>query len=180
MNPIDIIDKYYADNPALRDILLRHSRQVAHRALRIVDAHPEWQVDREFVQEAAILHDIGIRFCQAPSIYCYGEHPYIQHGRLGAQLLRTEGLPRHADVAERHTGTGITKEQIQKENLPLPLQDFCPRTLEEQIICYADKFYSKTHLGKTKSLHKIREGLQRHGNASLQQFDQWHKVFKTK
>lgn len=178
MNPTEIIDKYYSDNPPLRSILLRHSQQVADRALRIADAHPEWEIDREFVREAAMLHDIGIVYCNAPAIYCQGEHQYIEHGCLGAALLRQEGLPRHADVAERHTGTGITAEQIANENLPLPQQDFRPRTLEEEIICYADKFYSKTRLGRTKSLRQIRKGLERHGEDSVKQFDEWQKRFE--
>ena len=62
---IKLIDKYYADSPELRHVLLTHSRQVADRALRIVDAHPEWTngegangeclVDRQFIEEAAML-----------------------------------------------------------------------------------------------------------------------------
>ena len=89
-----LIDKYYADSPELRHVLLTHSRQVADRALRIVDAHPEWVrdglVDRQFIEEAAMLHDIGIIFCDAPKIHCVGPHKYIEHGYLGAELLRRE------------------------------------------------------------------------------------------
>ena len=143
-----IIDKYYGNVPELRHILVTHSRQVADRALRIIDKHPEWDVDRQFVEEAAMLHDIGIIFCDAPKIHCHGSHKYIEHGYLGAELLRQEGLPKHALVAERHTGTGITIEQIVREELPIPERDYCPQSLEEKIICYADKFYSKSHLGE--------------------------------
>lgn len=177
MNPVEIINKYYSDNPRLRKILLRHSHQVANRTLRIVDAHPDWEVDKEFIREAAMLHDIGIIFCNAPAIYCFGEHQYIEHGYLGAELLRREKLPKHADVAERHTGTGITINQIINEKLPLPFQDFSPRTLEEEIICYADKFYSKTHLGRAKTLQKIHKGLRRHGEEAVLRFDQWRLKF---
>ena len=158
MDYIKLIDKYYADSPELREVLLTHSRQVADRALRIVDAHPEWTngegtngeclVDRQFIEEAAMLHDIGIIFCDAPKIHCVGPHKYIEHGYLGAELLRREGLEKHALVAERHTGTGITIEQVEREELPIPERDYCPQSLEEKIICYADKFYSKSHLGE--------------------------------
>ena len=92
-----------------------------------------------------MLHDIGIIYCDAPKIYCNGTHKYIEHGYLGAELLRREGFPKHALVAERHTGTGITIEQIEREELPIPERDYCPQSLEEKIICYADKFYSKSH-----------------------------------
>ena len=92
-----LIDKYYADSPELRHILLTHSRQVADRALEIVARHQEWVesgvVDPQFVEEAAMLHDIGIIYCNAPKIYCMGSHHYIEHGYLGAELLRREGLP---------------------------------------------------------------------------------------
>ena len=93
MDYIALIDKYYASSPELRNVLLTHSRQVADRALQILDKHPEWQVDRTFVEEAAMLHDIGIIYCDAPKIYCFGPHKYIEHGYLGAELLRKEGFP---------------------------------------------------------------------------------------
>ena len=76
-----IIDQYYPEENALKRILLVHSRQVAERALRIADAHPELQLDRQFVLEAAMLHDLGIFFCNAPGIECHGTEPYICHGR---------------------------------------------------------------------------------------------------
>lgn len=174
----DLIHKYYADNPKLEEILLHHSRQVAYKAVGIAKAHPELHADVTFLFEAAMLHDIGIYLCNAPGICCYGASEYICHGYLGAELLRKEGYPRHADVAERHTGTGITLEQIERENLPIPHQDFCPRTIEEQIVCYADKFYSKSNLTRPKSLGRIRSSLARYGEESVEKFNEWHLRFR--
>ena len=177
MDYIELIDKYYSESPELRNVLLTHSRQVADRALAIVDAHPEWTekglVDRQFVEEAAMLHDIGIIFCNAPKIYCNGKHKYIEHGYLGAELLRKEGFPKHALVAERHTGTGITVEQIEREELPIPERDYCPQSLEEKIICYADKFYSKSHLGEEVSLDKIKYNIWKYGHEA---FVRWQEL----
>ena len=171
MDYIKLIDKYYGNYPALRDVLVTHSRQVADRALRIVDAHPQWieqgLVDRTFVEEAAMLHDIGIIFCNAPKIHCRGQHKYIEHGYLGAELLRAEGYPKHALVAERHTGTGITMEQVIREELPIPERDYCPQSMEEKIICYADKFYSKSHLGEEVSLDKIKYNIWKYGHEAI-------------
>lgn len=171
MDYIKLIDKYYGGYPELRNVLVTHSRQVADRALRIVDAHPEWTqqglVDRRFVEEAAMLHDIGIIFCDAPKIYCRGAHKYIEHGYLGAELLRAEGLPKHALVAERHTGTGITLEQVEREELPIPERNYCPQSLEEKIICYADKFYSKSHLGEEVALDKIKYNIWKYGHEAI-------------
>ena len=177
-----LIDKYYSDNAELKAILLTHSRQVADRALAILKVHPEWvesgEVDPVFVEEAAMLHDIGVLFCDAPRIYCKGQHAYIEHGYLGAELLRKEGLPKHAAVAERHTGTGITLEQVLREQLPIPLQDYCPMSLEEKLICYADKFYSKTRLGEDKPMSKIRLHMWKYGPDAVRRFDDMQEFFE--
>lgn len=177
-----LIDKYYAQQPELKHILITHSFQVRDRALSIVDAHPDWieqgLVDRDFIEEAAMLHDIGIIYCDAPRIHCKGSHTYIEHGYLGAELLRREGLSKHADVAERHTGTGLTEEQILCESIPIPVKDYSPRTLEEKIICYADKFYSKTKLGEDKPMSKIRQHLWRYGSDTVLRFDQMVKLME--
>lgn len=177
-----LIEKYCAGNSELQHILLTHSRQVANRAMEILDMNPEWvksgEVDPIFVEEAAMLHDIGVVLCDAPKIHCFGKHAYIEHGYLGAEILRKEGLPKHAAVAERHTGTGITYEQIVREKLPIPLQDYSPHTLEEQIICYADKFYSKTKLGQDKPMSKIRMHLWKYGSDTVQRFDAMQSLFE--
>lgn len=178
MNYQNIIDQYYSEENALRRILLVHSRQVTERALRIADAHPELAIDRPFVQEAAMLHDIGIFLCDAPGIACHGKEPYICHGRLGAEILRKEGYERHARVCERHTGAGITEAQIIAQNLPLPHQDFLPETMEEKVICYADKFFSKTHLDREKTIEKAEKSLMKFGEEGVKRFQQWERMFE--
>lgn len=178
MNPLLLIDKYYVDCPELKNILLTHSMQVRDRALRIVDAHPELGANRNFVEEAAMLHDIGIIFCEAPKIFCKGTHQYIEHGYLGAELLRKEGFPEHAGVAERHTGTGLTLDEVSNRNWPMPVQDYSPRTIEEQIICYADKFYSKSHIGEEVPYQKVRQSVWMYGSDSVARFDKWRALFE--
>ena len=167
-----LIDKYYADSPELRHVLVTHSEQVRDKALQICYAHPEWQIDKDFIAEAAMLHDIGIIYCYAPNIYCFGSHKYIEHGYLGAELLRNEGLPLHALVAERHTGSGITIEQVIREDLPIPVRDYVPVSLEERIICYADKFYSKSHLGEEIDINKIRQNIWKYGHDAILRWEQ--------
>ena len=178
-----LIAKYCAENTELQHILLTHSRQVANRALAILQSHPQWvdsgEVDPIFVEEAAMLHDIGVVLCDAPKIHCFGTHAYIEHGYLGAEMLRQEGLHKHALVAERHTGTGITYEQIIREQLPIPLQDYTPQTLEERLICYADKFYSKTKLGQDKPMAKIRLHMWKYGSDAVRRFDELQMLFES-
>ena len=158
-------------------ILIAHSRSVTGKALSIARSHPELNCDLVFIEEAAMLHDIGIVFCNAPDIGCHGAFDYICHGYLGAELLQKEGLPRHALVCERHTGTGITLKMIEEKKLPLPHRDYVPVALEEQIICFADKFFSKTKPEKEKGITKIQESLKKHGEETVLHFNRWCKLF---
>ncbi len=177
MDPILLIDKYTEGNAELRNVLFVHSKMVADMALRIADRHPELNIDKEFVYEGAMLHDIGIVKTDAPGIHCHGTEHYLRHGLLGGEILRAEGLQKHARVAERHTGTGLTPESIISLGLPLPPLDLRPESVEEQLICYADKFYSKTNLEQEKSVEKVRRSLLRFGEEGVVVFDKWHEMF---
>ena len=106
MNPLDIIAKYYPVGSEAYRILVIHSRSVADKALAIARMHPEMNLDLTFVEEAAMLHDIGIFRCNAP-----------------------------------------------------------------------DKFYSKTKLDKEKSVEKVKQGLSKYGNETVERFDNWCKLF---
>jgi uncharacterized protein len=177
MIPVDIIRKYYQEGSELYKILLEHSFSVADKSLYVAQLHPEMNLDKTFIYEAAILHDIGIFKTNAPDIYCFGTYPYICHGFLGSDLLKEEGLLRHALVCERHTGAGLSRAYIIQKSLPVPQRDMLPESLEEQLICFADKFFSKTHPEKEKPVDKIRKGLSKHGKEPVNRFDKWCKMF---
>ncbi len=170
---MDLIDKYYSDNAPLRDLLLHHSEQVARRALQVAHRHPELGLDEDFLWNAAMLHDIGIFLTDAPGIGCFGKEPYLAHGVLGAELMRREGFEAYARVCERHTGTGLTKEQIIARNLPIPLRDYRPETEAEQVICYADKFYSKSHPERERTVGQTAESLRKFGEEGVRIFLAW-------
>lgn len=179
MNYQQIIDRYYPADDELRRVLLNHSRQVADRCLLIADRHPELGLDKAFLEEAAMLHDIGIRWCHAPSICCHGEEHYIRHGLIGGQLLRQEGYERHARVCERHTGTGITREQILHQGLPLPPDGhYEPETLEEQVVCYADKFFSKSRPERVLTVGQAAQSLAKFGEDGVNKFLKWAGMFE--
>ncbi|MFA6870661.1 MAG: HD domain-containing protein [Bacteroidaceae bacterium] len=177
MNVQTIINKYYPEDNELKRIYLSHSKSVADFALSLVDRNTNLQLDRTFVYEAAMLHDLGIFLTHAPAIYCVGSNPYICHGYLGAELLLKEGYPAHALVSERHTGTGISLAMIRKQHLPLPLRELQPVSNEEQLICFADKFFSKTKLGKMKTQEKIVLSLSKYGQESVDRFLAWNALF---
>ena len=163
MDALAIIDKYYPVDNELKHILLTHSRSVADKALWIADRHPELQLDKTFLEEAALLHDIGVFLTDAPGIHCHGTHPYICHGYLGSELMRKEGFMRHALVCERHTGAGLSLQGIMAQNLPVPHREMVPVSLEEQVICFADKFFSKTHLDTEKSVERALKSISKYG-----------------
>ncbi len=180
MDVISLIKKYYPDGSPAYSLLLEHSRIVTEKALQVARRVISLGPDLSFIEEASMLHDIGIFLTNAPRLGCYGDKPYICHGYLGRELLEKEGLPGHALVCERHVGTGLTVTDIETGNLPLPVRAMAPVTLEEKIICFADKFYSKVKddTGNEKNLSQIRKELRSYGEGKLRQFDEWLVFFK--
>ena len=207
MDYLALLHRYYPEDNALRRMLLHHSRQVCARALKIVERHPELGANRNLVEAGAMLHDIGIFLTDAPGIHCHGTAHYILHGSLGAQLLRNEAkqLKKEkqqaeqlneeqlqaiqlqeelhfyealARICERHTGTGLTRQTIIERGLPDPQQDLLPETIEEQIICYADKFYSKSHLERERTIPQTLQSLEKFGDEGVEKFRHWTELFE--
>jgi uncharacterized protein len=179
MNPTDIIDEFYEPGSISHEILMIHSKAVTAKALSVASRVSHLNPDLEFIQEAAMLHDIGIFLTNVPSIGCTGSYRYVCHGVLGRDLLEDKGLPRHALVCERHVGVGLTMEEIKFRELPLPLRDMVPVTIEEQIVCFADKFFSKKTSGKAQEMpldHVIKD-LEKYGMDKVQRFMDWVKLF---
>ncbi|MBK5719246.1 HDIG domain-containing protein [Dysgonomonas sp. Marseille-P4677] len=177
MNTLAIIENYYKKGSDLYDILIQHSADVMNKAVSMAEAHPELDVDIQFVKEAAMLHDIGIFLTNAPSIKCFGTAPYVCHGYLGHDLLLKLGYPKHALVCERHTGVGISLDEILKTDMPLPHRDMRPVSIEEQLICFADCFFSKTQIGEERSPEKVKHSLSKFGKDSVRQFEKWCALF---
>ena len=91
--------------------------------------------------------------------------------------MRAEGYPRHALVCERHTGAGLSLEEIERQQLPIPHRDLRPVSMEEQVVCFADKFFSKTKLDKEKSIEKALKSLLKHGDEGVERFEHWCNIF---
>ena len=66
---------------------------------------------------------------------------------------------------------------MREQGLPLPHRDMQPMSIEEQIICFADKFFSKTKLDREKSVEQARRSLEKFGAAGLVKFDAWCEQF---
>ena len=100
--------------------------------------------DISLVRAGCLLHDVGVyRLYGADGVLDYAN--YIRHGILGDELLHDEGFP---DVicrfAAHHTGVGLTRDDVVRQELPLPPRDYLAETAEERLVMYADKFHSKS------------------------------------
>lgn len=178
MNAVKLLEKYFTNQAALT-VILAHSRLVSEKALQVAEYRALTDIDRQFVEEAALLHDIGVCRTVATGIGCHGTEPYIRHGIIGREILEAEGMPRHAMVCERHIGVGLTVEDIRSQRLPLPERDMSPVTLEERIICFADLFYSKKPAAAhgENSPEQVRKNLAKFGVKKVSIFDDWLREF---
>lgn len=177
LSPESTLGRYF-HGEALEMVVI-HGSMVAGLSLEIGRVLGLSTEELAFLGQAAMLHDIGVCRVHAPEIRLFGSHPYIMHGVLGREILEAEGLPRHALVCERHIGVGLTAADITSQGLPLPLRDMVPQSLAEEVICFADLFYSKKNgsLEKMKTPSKVREKLAPFGGDKLQIFDNWMARF---
>ena len=185
IDPDTIIAHFYPEDTPLRRLLLRHSVLVRDKALAILanPSRPPLPLDHDLVSAGAMLHDVGILHCHAPSILCTGSHPYIAHGIIGARMLRTYGAAQGIDlepfarICEHHTGTGITAREVRERGLPIPERDYLPETPEEKLICLADKFFSKSGDMKEKTPVAVRRSLEKFGQDTVERFDVLLRLF---
>ena len=185
IDPDAIITHFYPEDTPLRRLLLRHSTQVRDKALAILadPSRPPLELDPALVSAGAMLHDVGVLQCHAPSILCEGTRPYIAHGIIGAEMLRAYGqehgidLEPFARICERHTGAGITADEVVAQGLPLPVRDYLPETPEEKLVCLADKFFSKSGDMQEKPLDRVRRSLEKFGADTLDRFDAFCRLF---
>lgn len=167
-----------AATPAF-DLLFGHGLAVAGAALDLAQRLADTPIDLVFLEQAAVLHDVGAAFTDVPGLGLTGDQDYIRHGVLGREFLQQRGLPRHGLVCERHVGVGLTRAEICAQGMPLPARDMLPESLEEILVCYADKFFSKTavRLDEARPLADVRRRLGRHGQDKVAIFDAWLNRF---
>ncbi len=175
-----IIHQYIPPDSAVYPLYVIHCQLVTRKALLIAERLGLADERKQFIEEAAMLHDIGIVRTDTPKLFCYGEQPYLMHLVEGRNILEAEGLSRHGQVAATHGGAGIKKEQIIQNSLPLPHEDFVPQSIEEEIISYADLFFSKNpkKLWRERSVKKVRKNVAQYGEEPRQVLDSWIERFE--
>lgn len=178
LDALSLLEKYFVNKEAL-DIVYRHSRAVADKALAIARGASDPSLDLRFIEEAALLHDIGVCRVNAPGLHCFGSAPYICHGIIGREILEAEGLPRHALVCERHIGVGLTVYDILNQKLPLPEREMSPLTPNERIVALADLFFSKKgELSREKTVPRVKSDLLAFGQEKVEIFESWLDDFR--
>jgi uncharacterized protein len=109
--------------------VVRHCKRVSALAVKIAKACQKkgLKVDVSLVEISSLLHDIGRSRTHS-----------VDHALIGGEIARSLGLSKSVIyVIERHAGGGISKEEARK--LGWPVKNYLPKTLEEKIVCYADK-----------------------------------------
>ncbi len=109
--------------------VIKHCKAVSELATEIANACKEkgLNVDLELVEIGALLHDIGRAKTHS-----------VHHAVIGAEMAKSIGMPETIiSIIKRHVGGGITEDEAKK--LGWPRDVYVPQTLEEKIVCYADK-----------------------------------------
>ena len=140
----------------------RHSLKVAEKALEIASNIKKVKVDIDLVEIGALLHDIGRSKTHG-----------FKHANIGGKILRERGFPPElARICETHILGGLDKEDA--TTVGLDFKDYLPQTIEEKIICLADKYMAGTKevtieerfqkwfskFGKTKILIKAKKRIE--------------------
>jgi uncharacterized protein len=181
MDYLSLIQKYFPleTHAKAQRLYLIHVTLVTKKALEIAQKFSLSAEELQFLEEASMLHDIGICRVNAPDIGCTGKLPYISHIVEGGKILRDEGYPEHAQVAETHTGVGILASDIREHKLALPEKDWMPQTNCAEIIAFADNFFSKRpkEIWKEKTLDEVRSEIGQYGSWHAEQLEQQIKKF---
>lgn len=125
------------------DLVYTHCEIVGDLAAQL-GARAGAGTDVDLARAGALLHDIGVyRLYDDEGNVDFPN--YIRHGVLGHELLAGEGFGEEfRRFASCHTGVGLTKEDIIRQDLPIPPGDYLAETGEEALVMYADKFHSKS------------------------------------
>jgi uncharacterized protein len=128
--------------------------------------------DADLAYLGGLIHDIGVYRVFAEDGISFEPGRYIFHGLEGYRILTDEGYGEAlAQFARNHTGVGITREDVVRQGLPIPADDYTPRTIEQEIVMYADKFHTKSRPPKFVSEPAARRSASRFGEENAARFD---------
>jgi uncharacterized protein len=141
--------KFLVQSGCSRKVII-HCKTVMQLAVQIAENCKKKgvDIDIQLVRIGALLHDIGRSKTHS-----------VDHVIAGAQIAKELGLPNSlVSIIERHPGGGISKDEAKK--LGWPVKDYLPRTLEEEIVAYADKLIERSEIvGVEQTIRKLSKDL---------------------
>lgn len=130
-----------------------HSEKVAEKAIEIGKKVKKVSVDLSLIEIGALLHDIGRTKTHS-----------FNHAEIGGKILRERGLSEKlAKICETHILGGLDKEDAKE--VGLSEKDFMPTTIEEKIICLADKYIAGTR--EVTIEERFSKWFQKYGRSSI-------------
>ncbi|MGN9808095.1 HD domain-containing protein [Micromonospora sp. BQ11] len=164
------LHKQWAPHADAFDLVHTHC-QIVWRIAEQLLAGRDHTLDVDLVRAGCLLHDIGVyRLYDASGVLDHGS--YIRHGVLGHELLREVGVPeRVRRFCSHHTGVGLSREDVLRQGLPIPVDDYLAETEEERLVMYADKFHSKSSPPRFVTAASYRSGVGRFGADKVVLFD---------
>lgn len=124
----------------------------------------------------ALLHDIGA-YKVTKDGFSFDDS-YIFHGLYGYIELHKAGFGEElALFAKNHTGSGISRQEVIKENLLLPPQDYLPLTVEQKVVAYADCFHTKSNPPAFISFDEAKKRIARFGKGPKARFEEMGEQF---
>ncbi|MEM3712347.1 MAG: TIGR00295 family protein [Thermoproteota archaeon] len=146
--------------------VIKHAVRVSKIAKELTDKirFKGYDVDEKLVIAGALLHDIGRSITHD-----------VSHGVIGGRIIRRRQLDEKlAKIVERHVGGGISKDEAEK--LGLGDTELIPETLEEKIVCYADKLVDgdrKVEFEETLKYFKEKLGPEHPAIKRLKELDEF-------
>ena len=116
-------------------LIIQHCNAVAKVSRILAEAMVKGvSVNVKAVLAGALLHDIGRTKVQT-----------VRHGYEGYRILKESGVDDLvSEIVKRHVGAGLSREEA--KSVGLPPGDYTPMTVEEQIVCFADKMVDVTEV----------------------------------
>lgn len=168
----------YAKTDADLTLIYTHCQIIEAIAMQLLDKNPIKDIDRNLVRVGCLLHDIGAYDVLEDGEFVQG----VRHGIIGENILKSEGFSETIwRFASHHTGVGLTKKDVLDQKLPIPVADYTARTIEEQLVMYADKFHSKSNPPSEApyfcSFDWFHNSVQKFGADKAAKFDTLAKLF---
>lgn len=175
---IRALHEKYAPSREAFELVYTHCEIVWRIAEQLLRRSP-LGLDADLVRAGSLLHDIGVyRLYDGDGRLSHRD--YVRHGVLGHDLLSGAGFaPVICRFCSCHTGMGLSRDDVLRQGLPLPVADYLAESGEEKLVMYADKFHSKTTPPRFNSAGFSVAQLRRFGSDKVAAFELMRKSFRT-